>query len=172
MADEPNSLTEHERALIAGALEVERRKRRKVLLALAAAVLVLAVCGGAFAKWREQKQMIEAEKAAKQQVEREHAAEVERRADEAEEFARKMQMRKMVRDSLAMAAEARTPKEIRTAQELLDEAADLAQLVAPDLLPEVELGRRVLATAAQRAAPEMGPEFGAPVAPPPRAVNR
>src|SRR5262249_5713085 len=99
---------------------------------------------------------------------------------EAERESQLQRMRESVRHSLVLAADARTPEEIRHAQELLDETAELAKLVAPDALPEIERGRQFLPRAIQRAnaaraeaeADARRAEQDARVAPPPREVKR
>src|SRR5439155_22256462 len=103
----------------AEARAAEQRNRRKVQLALAAAVGLLLAGGGAFAWWQDKQA-------------------AGRRAFESERRLKADQTRTGVRANLDQAAALRKQYRFREAGELLGTARRLAHSDAPDLLPEVE----------------------------------
>jgi hypothetical protein len=151
MSNELDSpLTDRERALVARAVEVEQRKRRKVQLALAAAVMLLVAYGGAIAWWQD-RQANERELAKAERI-----AEAERQFDGANN-AWALQI------SLLLASDLQKECRFQEAEEMLADAAEFARKEVPSMLPRVERAQRELA--------EQKAKHDARIAPPPRAVK-
>ncbi len=125
----------------------EQRARRRVQLALAASVLLLAAGVGAFAWWRD-KQADERKLADEQAAAERAGVEGERKAAEAraetELTFKTQQARQGVAANLRLAADLRGQYKFAAAAAALAQAAELAA-GAPELVPVVEQARRDLA---------------------------
>jgi tetratricopeptide (TPR) repeat protein len=131
---------------------LEERKRRKVQLALAAAVGLLLLGGGAFGwytdRQAEQRKRELAEIAAEQEradgVQRAIQARLEGERD-AEVRNKREQAQRGVTGGLQLAADLRKQYKFRAAETALNQALALARDGAPDVLPVVEQARKDLA---------------------------
>ena len=123
----------------------EQRKQRKVQLALAAAVVLMVMGGGAFAWWQDH-----------QRTDRklaEQRADADRRATEArleaEQRFKAEQARQGIDAGLKLATDLRKQYKFKQADAALAQAAELAKSGAPERLAEVEQARSDLAFVVQ-----------------------
>ena len=108
----------------------EQRKRLRVQLALAGALVLLLAAGGAFAWWSGER------KAAEAKLEGERDAEARNKADQAN---------KGIDTNLKLSADLRKQYKFKQAEAALAQAAELAKSGAPDRAAEVQQWQRELA---------------------------